>query len=259
MGYKKIVQSGNLIEVYEYEKDINRKAIQKAHDTKFRNEQLRKRHHIKRAPRTGFVRPDNARKRKKSFIRLVRANLVGETAPVFLTLTMYEVRSLRDAWLAFREFNQRLRRNEGKNLRYIAVPEFQRRGAVHYHVLIWGLNDEQVKKEPKLRYYQSLWQRGFVDCLSTDGSPKLAGYLGKYLSKALLDARLSGQRSYMASQSALRPVSLPFEAAFEHAEEAFGIDLKNDIPIKEMVFQHKWLGDCHYRIFDITENKNDLS
>lgn len=258
MGYKKIIQSGNLIEIYEYEKDINYKSIKKAQDTKFKNALLRKRFHLPRTPRSSVIRPDNARKRKKSFIRLVRSNLIGETAPVLLTLTMYEVRPIRDAWLAFREFNQRLRRNEGKNLRYIAVVEFQKRGAVHYHVLIWGLNEEQTKKEPDLRYYQSLWQRGFVDCLPTDGSPKIAGYLGKYLSKALLDPRLCGQRSYMASQSVLRPMSLPFKTAVEYSEEAFGINLENDIPLREVEYEHKWLGKCHYRAFDNSTKKNDL-
>lgn len=249
MGHKKVIKSGSVVEVYQYEKDVNYDAIAKAQRTRFFKEQERKRHGIKRTRGSGVVRPDNARKRKKSFIRLVWANLVGETKPALLTLTMYEVGSVRDAWLAFREFGQRLRRNEGKNLRYIAVPELQKRGAIHYHVLIWGLNEEQVKKESELRYYQGLWQRGFVDCVPTNGSPNLARYLAKHMSKTLLDSRLCGQRAYMASVSVLRPVSLSLKTAVSYSKEAFGLDFKRDIPSFSCKFKNKWLGECDYRMF----------
>jgi len=107
----------------------------------------------------------------------------------------------------FHDFILRLRRVFGR-VSFVAVPEFQdkkKRGALHYHTLVWGLpqslGDIRYKKkilsyglERTFRLIGGIWGRGFADVIQTDGSSKLSYYLSKYFSKAWLDKRFDGHR-----------------------------------------------------------------
>lgn len=241
MGHVKVIQSGKIIEIFQYEKDI----LPKSTYRKPRKPQLRD---IK----VRYVRPDNTRRRVKSFRRLVTSNLGGETNPALLTLTMYEIVSLRRGYAAFHKFIRRLRNDQGKGFRYIAVPEFQRRGAVHFHVMIWGLDEEKIiKAEQQTRYLQSLWQRGFVDCIITDGHDKLVGYLSKYMSKSMQDERLHFEKAYVASGNVLRSVSISSGTALSFTKEIWELDLSTATPLLEHEFSTQWLGKGRYRLFKI--------
>jgi hypothetical protein len=253
MGYSKVIQSGNVVEIYEYSKDLSPR-------------KKRKRENKGRYSKLATRRGDNVLRLKKHFVRLVRANLGGIECPVFLTLTMVEVVRIELAYGFFTEFVSRVRRLYGKTFRYIAVPEFQERGAVHFHVLAWGLPKEIIENEvPSIktigeggdiklgeikrgtRTLQRIWARGTVDCFLTDGSDKLAFYVSKYMSKALHDDRLLRQKAYVCSRNVMRPVSIPSSIAISTAPEIWGIDLEN--PLKEKFFDTQWLGRGRYRVY----------
>jgi len=237
MSFTKVIQSGNQLEIYEYEKSLSPRV-------------QRKKKNVGRYPKLTTRRIDNAYRLKKTFVRLVRSNLVGTEPPLFFTFTMVEVIRIERAYRLFTECVSRLRRQYGKCFRYIAVPEFQKRGAVHFHVLVWGIGQKEIiENERVYRTIQNIWSRGYVDCILTDGHPALAGYLGKYMHKALLDQRLLGQKSYCASRNVLRTVSLNFAQALNFSQEIWGIDEKVAIPEKEREFDTKWLGRCRYRSF----------
>lgn len=250
MGYTKVVRSGSLVEIYVYSRDLpERRKGKKAVGAKRVVSPSR--------------RADNAKRLKKSFIRLVRSNLDGVGSPVFLTLTMAEVARIDVAYGLFTEFGQRLRRRYGSHIRYIAVPEFQERGAVHFHVLVWGLPQEVIYGEsPRIvsvgsveqvergdRSLQHLWSYGYVDCLQTDGSPKLAFYVAKYMHKALLDVRLRGQKSYSCSRNCLRQVSLATKTSVAIALDQWGVDLSTAEPLQDRTFDTYWLGQGRYRSY----------
>lgn len=237
MPHSKLIVSGNTIEYYNYEREINKKiqsGIRKA---------------FKRRNTTPlYSRSDSIRRRYKSFSRLVRANLVGSSEPSLLTLTIAQNVGIKRGYEYLAEFWRQLRQSSVKVERFIAVPEFQKRGSVHFHIIIWGIND-YVEKERDSRKLQHLWQRGFVDCLRTDGSEKLAGYLAKYMRKSMYDRRLVGQKAYSASRSCLRSVSLSSSQAFNYSLEAFGYDLSTLIPLQDRSFDTRWLGRCRYRLY----------
>jgi len=94
----------------------------------------------------------------------------------------------------------------------------------------------------------------FVDCVKTDGDPKLAGYLAKYMRKSMYDSRLVGQKAYSASRSALRSVSFSASAAFDYSEELWGIDLSTSTPLQEYQFSTQWLGKGRYRLYKINSS-----
>jgi hypothetical protein len=162
---------------------------------------------------------------------------------------MLQVLPLGHAYKVFSGFIQSLRVYYGKSFRYISVPEFQKRGAVHFHLLIWGISEREILNERLSRNFQHIWQMGFVDCLVTDGSVKLAYYLGKYLVKAQLDRRLLGQKAFVCSRNVVRPRVLPFETAVSFSKEIWEIDLSTDLPLLSKEFQSEWLGKGRYNLY----------
>lgn len=267
MAYIKWVQSGTLLEKYEYEKSLPiRRTTRKRQSTGHKRD-------IKNAVRsfTAF------RRAERSFRRIVRSNLGRGQPPALLTVTMRQILPFKPSVRLFTTFIAALRRKEGKGFRYIAVPEFQKRGAVHFHVLIWGLNhyaceghferQKQGKKWRKVfvcdswqtkececasRYIARLWLRGFSDFFVTDGHPALAGYLSKYMSKAMQDVRLSGEKAYYASRNSLRPVSIAADSLSKFKIEIIQQEvIHTGELLNEREFDSVWLGRCTYKRYHI--------
>jgi len=237
MGYTKIIRSGSFLEVYEYEKNLPIRRKSRA---------------ASRGPRYFKVRTrsaDSLRRAKRNFRRLVQSNLVGDVPPALFTFTFLQVLSYPTSSRIFTEFIARLRRLSGRNFRYIAVPEFQERGAVHFHVLIWGFYEE-AKKESTTRSFQALWSRGFVDGIVTDGHPKIAGYLTKYLSKSVFDVRLAGKKAYLSSHNILRPMSSASQNSFIKSIFANSLIPRSE-PLQKKEFMTEWLGKCNYKSYKI--------
>jgi len=243
MGYTKVIQSGNIIEFYEYQNNLpeRRKSTKKG---------------LRRNRSSASRRPDHVERLRRNFVRLVRSNLVGTECPIFLTLTMVEVVRIEISYGLLTRFIQRLRRLYGKDFRYIAVPEFQKRGAVHFHLLAWGLPAKIEINESNNRTIQHVWQYGFVDCFRTDGSPKLAQYVAKYMHKAVFDDRLHLQKAYVCSRNVLRPLSFSSSAVVGASSEIWGIDLSTASPLREKEFSTQWLGKGRYKSFNLEKDEN---
>jgi len=267
MGYLKLIHSGSLLEVFHYEKNlpIRRKKRSKNSYRK----QYREDH-----PRS----PDSARRARASFKRIVRVNLAGDRTPSLFTFTMHQELPYRTSSRIFTDFAARLRRHCGKEFRYIAVPEFQKRGALHWHVLIWGLQYAKacrgrwIKKgrnwifihecktgrqcERRTRVLGRLWLRGFVDGVVTDGSPKLATYLTKYLSKAMHNKRTFGKKTYHTSRNILRPMH-----AASGSESIQAILQEEVIPNKKELtkkeYRSEWLGKVVYKQYETSYDRNE--
>jgi hypothetical protein len=127
-------------------------------------------------------------KAKSKIRRLVKAYKLYR----FLTLTFEEnMQNIKEADHEFRKFIKRLVR-KFPHFRYIAVREFQQRGAIHYHLAVstYMAHDELTE----------LWRNGFVWIERKKGNPdNLAYYLVKYLTKHSSDERLQGRHTYLCS------------------------------------------------------------
>jgi len=232
--YVKIIKSGRTYEIYRYEREPSP---------------------VRRSSRRGSSRPRynrpstrtglNAARTRKNFIRLVRSNISPEKCPSLVTLTMRDSVRIDLAYKCLTGFISNLRRVIGKDFTYVAVPEFQKRGAVHFHILFWGLPVQIVENERNYRYLQNIWSLGFVDCVSTDGSTKLAGYLAKYMSKSMSDDRLAGQKAYVGSRGLMRPVSYTTSGFSEIPDDFFHGD---NVTLTKKTFQTQWMGVCNYEL-----------
>lgn len=264
MAYTKVVQSGTLVEIWRYEREPSPKRL------------INPRPRRKFAPRRR--RPDHIKRCKGQFRRLVRANLGPHVAPDLLTLTIAEnIEDIATAYNMFTAFAHVLKKKFGTSIKWIAVPEFQKRGAVHFHVLIWGLspdlacqlgtgyyidkNGKRIKRhactpsrqcERRSRYLAGVWKAGYVDLVRTDGSVKLSSYLAKYMSKAMHDDRLIGKRAYSASRNILRPVSLVSDFQIKHALSLWGVTVDNP-PLQKKEYGTEFLGRCDYKSYLIED------
>lgn len=258
MGHTKAILSGDILEIYTYERSLPQRRTKR-----------------KKADRGGYPfaskkrRPDSINRLRANFLRLVRANLTRKQSPAFASFTMLQIVPYKRAVIHFTRFTQRLRARCGGDIAIIAVPEWQKRGAIHFHALIWGLpvdyvdnapaNDqteitETDLKESVNRNLQHLWGWGYVDCISTDGSNKLAGYMAKYMLKGMHDERLRGKRAYHTSRNVLRPVSssLGTMALFLEHQEVI-----HNPPLQVREYNAQFLGRAHYKKIRIDYAKYD--
>lgn len=161
-------------------------------------------------------RPDNLRASKRSFVRYVLSAIATFGPPSICTLTYAEHEtSPRNGFHDLRNFILRMRKS-GIYCTYIAVPEYQKSGRLHLHLLMWGLPPNVASRtdstgqiihgtERKNRRIAKIWGKGFVDIVQTDGSERLASYLAKYFTKAYNDPRFIGIRLFHRSRDIPKP------------------------------------------------------
>jgi hypothetical protein len=253
MGYNKFIKFGNNVETYEYEKDIHIfHGVIKRYKIDDEEKEV-----DENAEFDIGKRKDNARRASTAFRRLVSSNLDEKVRPLLLTST-YETNEtdLKKAYYDHKLFVQTLKYTYGKNLKYICVPEFQRRGAVHFHALFWGLPVDVLLPECKTGYYKNvsptlskIWGQGFVFLKETDGNDKLSSYLAKYMAKAFTDPRLKNQKAYASSRNVSRPyVVSGISSLWRLVDDWVGEDA---VPIKEKEYETAYLGKVRYKLYKI--------
>ncbi len=253
MGYNKIISYGDTLEVYEYEKDLYRlvegrndkrknNSSDADFDTSGKNSLSERDSEVASGKRS-----DNARRSVVAFRRLVASNLGGSARPVLVTLTYRDnFTDLKGSYKHHSTFVQSLRYKYGKAFKYISVPEFQKRGAVHFHALFWGLPESVFLHERETREIAGTWGKGFVFLKETDGDNKLAVYLTKYMSKAFLDPKLKNQKAYTASKNVLRPLIQKGPFSIPHVLEEYKVI---GDPVVDRTYYTSWLGEGRYRVF----------
>jgi hypothetical protein len=243
MSYTKVIRYGDNIETYDYEHSPppHKIGLIKKDRPKPDEEEIFKK------------RKDNVLQAKRNFRRLVGANLSGEK-PLLITVTHKEnMDNITVGYRNYKSFVQALRYKYDKELNYIVVPEFQERGAVHFHALFWGLPSDVLLPERLTGYYENvsptlskIWNYGLVFLKETDGHGKLSSYLAKYMAKAFVDRRLKNQKAYASSRHIKRPFidTMTLPTFYQYLEE-------NDLPIIDKTYKTKWMGQCRHRWFKV--------
>lgn len=253
MGYAKVVKFSNNIEIYTYDEDVRPISRRSRDIQKSRRNQsvaLSRETALESEERYKGKRKDNARRLYGMFRRIISANLGESQNPIFASFTYAkDIRDPQQGHSDFNAFARALRYRFGKKVRYIAVPEYQKSGRLHFHALLWDLPPGLVREERTTRLVASLWKQGFVDLIQTDGDEKLAYYMAKYMTKAYTDKRLFMKKAFVASRNIKRPQVDKRAIVMQHLYEN---ELSTVEPLKDIEFNTQWLGVGRYRLYQLT-------
>ena len=256
----KIVECGRFKQVYFYEKSkFNNKENQAIKDNEYENNKIIRKNKVKnmfddldlKSSEESRVVVDNYKeidikninRTKIQMQRLVKSNI--DIFKTFITLTFdsnknedIDINKIEDCHKKFNIWKTYIKRLY-PNFAYVCVPEFQKRGAVHYHLLtnieyndfnllsekerkIWNKKD----KEWKIGRDVKGWKYGLNMAINMKNI-NVVGYLTKYMTKDI-DNRLFGKHKYLNSYNLKKPV-----------ETYINLDDK-----KDMLYYLKEICDC---------------
>jgi hypothetical protein len=246
--YKKIVFSGDIVEVYGYDKgylqgyennnvNIGRKIGYESYNYENHRKQV-----LQRA--------------KKNLRRLINANIGQygkEFTAKFLTLTFREnIKDLDKANYEFKKFIKRLNYHcfgtKKTILKYTCVVEFQKRGAIHYHVIIYNM------PYVKANDISNVWGNGFIKINKIDDIDNVGAYVGEYLGQAekgqgknIEDDRLRGRKSYFSSRGLFKPVEITDKKIVEQVATA----LLNEKLTYSATYENEYVGNITYKQYNL--------
>lgn len=245
----KIIQSGDIVEIYEYsegyikgytltENEINNRTSSESNtgDTDSRERAL------KRA--------------KTNLRRLINSNIGQygkEFTAKFLTLTFKDnVQDIKKANYEFKKFIKRLNYKfygtKKANLKYTTVIEFQKRGAIHYHTIVYNM------PYLKANEISNIWENGFIKINKIDDVDNVGAYVGEYLGQAekgqgknIEDDRLRGQKTHFSSRGLFKPVEITDKKIVEQVTTA----LLNEKLSYSATFENEHLGNITYKQYNL--------
>lgn len=240
---RKAVISGNIVEFYEYEKPIL-----KGYENKAPGRASGKATDEEKA----LNRLKTQQRAKKSLRRLINAN-TGQYkdkhgnvyTTKFLTLTYAEnMQDLKTSNNQFMKFIKRLNYKlygKGKSkLKYVVAIEFQNRGAIHYHLVLFNCPYIDVK------VIGELWGNGFIKLNKIDEVDNIGSYVTKYMGKALDEDKLQGQKCYFASRGLMQPIEIDDNEKVEQLETT----LHSENLVYSSTFENEYTGNINYQQYN---------
>lgn len=191
---KKVIISGNQIEIYSYENDV----LYGYKDTK---KEFKGRSVVADDVDRDINRDKVFKRARTDLRRLINANIEEDSK--FLTLTFRDnIDDLDFANNEFKKFIKRLNYNFKIKVKYSCVIEFQKRGAIHYHVVLYNL-----KGKIDLDKLSLIWGHGFIKLNKIKGVDNVGAYVCKYMTKTD-DKRLEGRKMYFNSRNLVKSIEI---------------------------------------------------
>lgn len=172
---------------------------------------------LDKTPKLKEISKSNLYRTRSSLTQIIKSN--ESEFKTFITLTFdqkrntIDINNIQDCNKKFHTWITYIKQLF-PDFKYVGVPEFQKRGAVHYHLLtniayesdlltkerkIWS----PKKKTNKIGKDVKGWSYGHNMAINLDNF-NVIGYLTKYLQKDV-DNRLFGQRKYFHSRNLKKP------------------------------------------------------
>ncbi|MDP3836493.1 MAG: hypothetical protein Q8Q67_00025 [bacterium] len=260
----KVVKSGTLIEIYQFGRDLSMGKTNTREKTDEEIEVAKKFPKIKASP--DEILKASARRSKRMIKRLIRSNSFQwlnlkhkPYLPITLTLTFAEnISDIKKANYEFTKFIRRLNYETNdiekkdlkqSNLKYLAVYELQKRGAIHYHMIFFNLPYIQDVYN-RLR---DIWgqgrimvggkQKNFEKIKDQKKLNKIIEYFTKYIQKSVLENSFPRKKKYITSKNLHKPLQNSFS-------EVVSL-IQSRMPSDSLVY--KWDGESEYNKADINE------
>lgn len=222
----KIVECGDYLQVYLY----NSKRIKnKQNNLKELNLKSKRNDNESNIEMRSIIRS------KLECQRIAKTNI--NLWKTFITLTFSDnVENIDIANKKFRYFRDKVQRVK-KDFAYICIPEFQKRGAVHYHLLSnIDISDKKLifsqEDNPKFKHVK-YWNEGFTQVEKLSGDvKKIIGYISKYMTKDI-DNKLFNRRRYFHSLN----LDIPRESFINLEDFKHKEFLDKKIQEKELIYR----------------------
>lgn len=229
---KKVVFSGNVIEIYEYSTPVLSDYVNKIE--KFEREQTED------VKKENFIR--SMKRTKRKIIQLVNTNFVPNKSS-FLTLTFKD--NIRDYDVAFnywKRFKKKVEYHFDLKLTYLGVVEFQERGAIHFHICLFNVPILEQNKLYKLwNDFSNIDSFGGVNIKSLKDCDNIGAYLTYYMGKNFddfYDNEFKCKKRYFKSRNLIEP-SENFYNTFDSLDDSIEFNhLLNSIK-DNIVFEYQ--------------------
>ncbi len=233
----KVVVSGKQVEVYKYKKSVWRDFERtQTKSVEIKLEKETKQLDIFEKLKQQKQKQEFSLNRTRTEIRrLINSN---PQLTKFMTLTFADnITDLKQANYEFNKFVLRLSYKYPK-FEYLAVPEFQKRGAVHYHVIC---------NLPFVHYSEirEIWGQGNIDIKQINNVTNLGAYVCKYLSKDMFDERTFGKKKFFRSQTLSEAIEILGYLAKLFVERFLSLLT----PVFEKTFESEWVGEVEYKAY----------
>lgn len=227
----KIIVSGRQVETYEYlDKPVICNYLQKP--SFLRSFRHVFKGHLIEEPK---IAQSSLNRTRQSIRRIVNSNPQLEK---FITLTHNtQEENLTKSNYQFNLFVQRMM-YKFKDFQYLAVPEFQKNGRVHYHML------SNIRYTPS-KDIEQVWGRGFIKINRIDRVSNVGAYVCKYMNKDTCDKRLFNQHKFLNSTNLKNPIVLTGFRGLQY----FNNNFKDLIAENSKVFENKYLGSIQYNSY----------
>lgn len=240
MSLKKYVITGDVVEVYNYTNYLKGKGG--ANRTTEKSEDIEK----------SLVNYANTNQRRRDTVRRLACCNFNAEFDKFFTLTFAENKTdVKECNYIFMKFIQRLKTKFGKNIKYLAVIEFQERGAVHYHVL----SDISYIPADEL---QKIWGQGFIYINAITHVDNVGAYIVKYMTKDNTDVRLQGLKAYLYSRNLRKPEEIvnhnlkDFDKMEQKIIQRYNLNERLAVYTAEYETEH--LGKCEYKQYNLNRD-----
>lgn len=249
--YYKMYRSGDVIEVYKYDKSPpdNTEPIEWGDDDNFPFHDIYEKQRNPFGKDKEWVKDDGRTKKDWNYANAVQKRIrvrrlltenFNENSK-FITLTFAEnVTDLDKANKEFKKFIQRLRRKY-EGFRYLAVIEFQKRGAVHYHMI----SDLPYIENSELR---GIWSNGFVKINNISHVDNVGPYVVKYMTKETDNPLLKNRKTYLTSRGLSQPDEIGGDTAESILED---MDIKKEFPVIGYSYETEYMGTCEYAQYNL--------
>lgn len=250
---KKVIVSGNVIEIYEYEKEVISSFKNEKDDyDPFDFDNI----NPKEVDRVEQRRQQTLRDSRNLARRLALMNFGSNDKFITLTFdpkkfTQKELVNLHFVDEEFKKFIKRFNYRFKTKLKYIAVREKHKNGRFHFHFLCdW---DYHFKSEEEIREYERLlgeqvWKHGFVDIKQIDHVDNVGAYMVKYMMKNFAYELFKGKKCYLCSRGLERPLVYTDYNA-DLIIEQYGLSIKKEVFTN--CYESEYLGKITYKEYNL--------
>lgn len=272
VNYKMVI-SGSMLEFYQFKGQIEFGEKPKRNTLKNPEEKIEKTEDAKKESELS-----SQRRAKRTIRRLMYCNAwhwfkpsSKPFTPIPITLTFREnIQNIKEANKHLTIFIRKLNYSVGKNeyeetvnkskksiLKYLGVIEFQKRGAIHYHIIFFNL---PFMKNIYDRI-EELWGHGIINVNGKDKGSfkstnkkvnlnKIIDYYIKYITDSVKDKNMFSKKRYFDSQGLLKPVTLYSE---KHIREIIQQLPDESLDFKKLDIEIPYLISFNYYRYNLSK------